>query len=88
MKAPSSNQRLYWCFGGSLTGFGGLRLTQAQAESLRSWYLATSLDFGVASVPGQYCIRAARELREALTEAGRWVRASGCVSDIGRRAAA
>lgn len=87
MIAPSSTQRLYWCSGGSLVGFGGLRLTQAQAEALRSWYLATSLDFGVASAPGQYCIRAARELREALTEAGHWFRASGCLSDIGRRAA-
>lgn len=88
MIAPSPTQRLYWQSGGSLSGFGGLRLTQAQAESLRAWYLATATDLGVTTAPGQYCIRAARELREAMTSAGQWVQVSGGLSDIGRRNAA
>jgi len=86
MKALSSTQRLYWCSGGSIQGFGGIGLSMDRAAELRRWYFGQALSLGVKTERGLYCIRAGRELANALAEATRWARASGCLSDMGRAA--
>lgn len=87
MKTPSPNQRLYWCAGGGIEGFGGIGLSPDRAAELRRWYFGQALVLGVETERGRYCIRAGRELREAMANASRHQRASGCLSDLGKRAA-
>lgn len=88
MKASTPNQRLYWCAGGGIEGFGGIGLSADRAAELRRWYFGQALDLGVETERGRYCIRAGRELRDAIAEAGKWSQASGCLSDISKKKAA
>lgn len=88
MKPASTNQRLYWCAGGGIEGFGNIGLSPDRAAELRRWYFGQALSLGVETERGRYCIRAGRELREAMDAASRHQRASGCLSDIQRRDAA
>lgn len=87
MKTTSSTQRLYWCAGGSIEGFGGIGLSPDRAAELRRWYFGQALVLGVETERGRYCIRVGRELREAMDRAANHKRASGCLSDLGKRAA-
>jgi len=70
--------RVYWCCGGDLVCAGGLALTPADAAAL----LALHLDEArAAAKAGDAQARAdaaqlARELAGAVSEAGRWRRAS------------
>lgn len=88
MKTTSSTQRLYWCSGGGIEGFGNIGLSPERAAELRCWYFGQALVLGVETERGRYCIRAGRELRDAMTQATRHRQASGCLSDIQRRDAA
>ena len=88
MTPHNETRRLYWQSGGTIVGFHGVPVEPAAAERIRNGYLAASVQAGPDTNAGRSFTRAARELHTAMTEAGKWARASGCVSDLGRSRAA